>query len=112
MPDPNPALINYVDSHRTETQGDIPRRPYAGGKSVDPALGLHDPTPKPPAAADVTRVPRNFSFLRAATPGAARVGLPDKVRTAGKLQQSGEAWGSFNDSPRTTAALPIQKADI
>lgn len=109
MPEKPPPMLTATDGLRSPTLPRDPRRPLTGGTKPDSGIAPYDPAPPPPASSEPFNVPRNFSFFRTPDLGAPKVGLPDQTRTAGKLQLSGEAWGSFHDSPKRTAELPIER---
>jgi len=104
-------LTRYSDGFRLTSPNDEPRRRAQGGHSVDPGMAPYRPNPRPPAAADVINVPRNFAYLRAPSLGAPRVGFPDATRTTGKLQPSGEAWGAFGEPTRAVLTPATNGAD-
>lgn len=107
MPEKPPPMLTATDGLRSPTLPNDPRRAITGGVKPDRGIAPYDPAPDPPASSEHFAIPRNFSFLTTPDLGAPRVGLPDQTRTAGKLQLSGEAFGSFHDAPKRTAPLPI-----
>lgn len=112
MPEKPPPMLTATDGLRAPTLPRDPRRPLTGGTTPDPGIAPYDPAPRPPAKSEPFNVPRNFSFFTTPDLGAPPVGLPSLARTRGRLQRSGEAFGSFTEPKRITAALPIQEPTV
>jgi len=88
-------LLRSSDGFRAPTLARDPRRPTEGGHLVDPSMAPYRPNPRPPESNDKRNTPRTWAYFRPASIGAPPVNFPDRTRTAGKLQPSGEAWGRF-----------------
>jgi hypothetical protein len=76
------------------------RFPPQEGYRPDEALTPYNPNPASLPGAPFPNKPTTHAFFRAPDLGAPRVGFPDKARTDGKLQYSGQAWGKFGDPTR------------
>jgi hypothetical protein len=93
-------LIRASDGFRAPTLPTEPRRRAEGGHRPDASLSPYTGTPRAVGDNDPRNTPRTWAYFRQASPGAPRVNYPDRTRTAGKLQQSGEAWGRFGEPAR------------
>lgn len=93
-------LTRASDGFRSPTLPKEPRRPPEGGHQVDPPLRPYAYNPRPPETNLPRSTPHTWAFFRAPSPGAPKVPFPDRERTAGKLQRSGEAWGAFGTPQR------------
>lgn len=101
----------YSDGFRTPGAARNPRWPASGGPCVAPALLPPAGRPIRPSCAVHINKPCNCWALRPATPGAARVGFPERRRTAGKLQSSGVAWGAWHEAERQRVG-PARKLPV
>lgn len=93
-------LTRASDGFRSPTLPHEPRRPTDGGHLVDPPLMPYRPNPRPPESNVRRYPPRTWQFFRAPDLGAPRVPFPDRERTMGRLQHSGEAWGHVGEPHR------------
>jgi hypothetical protein len=93
-------LTRASDGFRSPYPSSEPRRPADGGHKIDPPMAPYRPNPRPPESNVRRYPPRTWAFFRPASLGAPPVPFPDRERTRGRLQQSGEAWGSVNERHR------------
>jgi hypothetical protein len=101
------TLTRASDGFRSPAPAREPRRPFTGGREPDPPVAPYHYNPASPAKSMTPTVARGFVFLPTRVAMAAHVGFPDKDRTAGKLQASGEAWGRFGAA--TPKATPLSR---
>ena len=95
-------LTRRSGGYRTPYEIAEPRRPVKEGYKPDEHLMPYQPNPASLPGAPFPNKPNTHAFLRQPDLGAPRVNFPDKTRTAGKLQQSGAAWGKVGEAPRPT----------
>jgi|GEM_PF-3211368 len=104
-------LIRASDGFRAPELPMEPRRYLGGGTDPHAPMAPYRPNPAPPADGEVYRVPRTWAYFRTATPGAARVGFPDRARTQGHLQASGVAWGRVGEMRRAALRPAVDGQD-
>jgi hypothetical protein len=98
----------YTDGLRTIAPARNPRWPTTGGHCVNPPLRTDATHQYREPCAVHWAVPCNCRFLREHTdPHAPAVGFPENPRTAGHLQQSGEAWGMIGQNNRRRIGPPL-----
>jgi len=104
-------LTRQSDGFRTPFPLEQPRGYAQKGYKPDEPLAPYRPNPASRIGDPFPAVPRTWNYLRPASPGAPYVGLPDAIRTQGKLQQSGEAWGRVGEQPRAVLQPPRDGAN-
>jgi len=104
-------LIRASDGFRSPTLPTEPRRRAEGGHRPDASLTPYGGTPRAVGDNDPRNTPRTWAYFRPASIGAPPVPFPDRTRTAGKLQQSGEAWGRFGEPARAVLTPARNGAD-
>ena len=98
----------YTDGLRTVAPARNPRWPTTGGTCVNPPLRTDATHQYRESCAVHWLVPCNCRFLRPHTDATApAVGFPEHPRTAGKLQQSGAAWGMIGSNQRRRIGPPL-----
>jgi hypothetical protein len=93
-------LLRGSDGFRSPELARPMRFPPQEGYRPDEPLEAYKYNPASLPGAPFPNKPNTHMFFRAPELGAPRVGFPDKARTDGKLQYSGEAWGKFGDPTR------------
>lgn len=101
------TLTRQSDGFRTPFVLEQPRGYVQQGYKPDEPMAPYRPNPASRPGDPFPDVPRTWAFFRPASPGAPRVGFPDAVRTEGKLQQSGEAWGRVGEQVRSMLMPPV-----
>lgn len=102
----------YTDGFRTPTPPVQPRRAFTGEQTPDKYGRFTEQRFTPSHDARLDAPPRNFRFFRTLDHKAARVGLPDAARTAGRLQRSGRAFGSSVTAAAKPLGSPILRTDV
>jgi hypothetical protein len=105
------TLLRRSGGYRTPYEIPEPRRELRPGYKPDPPLAPYAYNPASPAQPPWPTKPNTHAFFRQPDLGAPRVGFPDAKRTAGHIQQSGEAWGKVGEAQRETLLAPRDGVD-
>lgn len=104
-------LTRRSGGYRTPYEIPEPRRELRPGYKPDPPLAPYAYNPASPAQPPWPNKPNTHAFFRPASLGAPHVGFPDAKRTAGHVQQSGEAWGKLGETQRPVMLAPRDGLD-